>query len=73
MTNDEKIRFMEDVVAFSQRAMEFNKANMDVCNHMMRHAGNLTEERMKEVLWKINRWDDAHDMEIEAWMQKFFS
>ena len=64
MEHRDKIRFHNDVADFTRRMRECYEANRKACELLEREVKDLTEEKMKEVLWKMKRWDDAHDMEI---------
>lgn len=73
ITHADKLRFNNELVAFARRMKECADANIKACELIDEEVKDLTEEKMKEVLNRIRRWDDAHDMEVEAWLQRFFS
>jgi len=72
VTPEQIWKFQSDVRAYVSKMEERCEANREALKFML-SSPRMNEQIMKDVLWKMKRWDDADNMEIEAWMQKFFS
>ena len=72
VTLEDTTKFQLDMLAFVNKMDACCTANKEALKFML-SSPRMNEQIMKDVLWKMKRWDDADNMEIEAWMQKFFS
>lgn len=73
ITHEDKISFYNAVNDYLSASYRLTEANREAVALLSKNVMDLTEDKMKEVLWKIKRWDTENENEIEAWMQRLFS
>lgn len=73
ITHEDKIDFHNAVSDYTNALEKCFEANREACRLLERECKDMTEEKIKSVLWKIRLWDAENEKQIEAWMERMFS